>query len=168
VFDPHRPYQPNPLKQNPLTRVPFVVYPSCTLPIHRDTSAKPELSGSPTQLNCQPRYRPYNENTMSRRSKLKRNEPCPCLSGEKFKNCCSGKIDWETIVQKGLDYRPFLSVRGRNLQFVDRIAEALQFASATSCMVYIYSTSESTMQEKCVMNRRGSAEARFYLLSAGR
>ncbi len=72
---------------------------------------------------------PYNENTMSRRSKLKRNEACPCLSGEKFKNCCSGKIDWETIIQKGFDYRPFLSVRGRNLQFVNRIAEALQFGT---------------------------------------
>jgi hypothetical protein len=71
----------------------------------------------------------YNENTMSRQSKLKRNEPCPCLSGEKFKTCCSGKIDWETIIQKGIDYRPYLSVRGRNLQFVNRIAEALQLGT---------------------------------------
>jgi hypothetical protein len=66
---------------------------------------------------------------MSRQSKIKRNEPCPCLSGEKFKSCCSGKIDWEMIIQKGLNYRPFLSVRGRNLQFVSRIAEALQFGT---------------------------------------
>ncbi len=66
---------------------------------------------------------------MSRKSKLGRNEPCPCLSGEKFKNCCSGKIDWESIILKGLDQRPYLSVRGRNLLFVTRIAEVLQFGA---------------------------------------
>ncbi len=66
---------------------------------------------------------------MSRQSKLKRNEPCPCLSGAKFKSCCSGKIDWETIIQQGRDYRPYLSVRGRNLHFVNRIADALQFGT---------------------------------------
>lgn len=63
---------------------------------------------------------------MSRRSKIGRNDPCPCLIGEKYKNCCYGKVDWEAIIQKGLDYRPFLSVRGRNLHFVNRIADALQ------------------------------------------
>ena len=30
-FDPHRPYQPNRLKQNALTRFHFLVYLSCTL-----------------------------------------------------------------------------------------------------------------------------------------
>lgn len=73
--------------------------------------------------------RPYNEDAMSRQSKLSRNDPCPCLSGEKFKRCCSGKINWETIIQQGSDRRPYLSVRGRNLLFVARIAEALQFTS---------------------------------------
>ena len=65
---------------------------------------------------------------MSRISKVKPNEPCPCLSGEKFKRCCSGKIDWEAIIQsETADVRPYLSVRGRNLNFVARISEALQF-----------------------------------------
>lgn len=32
-------------------------------------------------------------------------------------------------MQKGHDYRPFLSVRGRNLQFAGRIADALQFGT---------------------------------------
>jgi hypothetical protein len=63
---------------------------------------------------------------MSRPSKIKRNEPCPCFSGEKFKNCCSGKVDWEAVKEKNLDCRRYLSVRGRNLYFVERMAEALQ------------------------------------------
>ena|GEM_PF-1052791 len=75
------------------------------------------------------RHTVYNDHAMSRESKLKRNDACPCLSGEKFKNCCSGKVDWETINQRGLDCRPHLSVRGRNLHFVNRIAEALQLGT---------------------------------------
>ena len=63
---------------------------------------------------------------MSRRSKIKRNQPCPCLSGKKFKNCCSGKVDWEAVIQQGDDYRPYLSIRGRNLYFANRISDALQ------------------------------------------
>jgi SEC-C motif-containing protein len=63
---------------------------------------------------------------MSRQSKIKRNEPCPCLSAEKFKNCCSGKVNWETIKEQNSDYRPYLSVRGRNLLFASRVAEVLQ------------------------------------------
>src|ERR1700687_2961691 len=66
---------------------------------------------------------------MSPRLKIGRNELCPCLTGEKYKTCCYGKVDWEAIMQQGHDYRPFLSVRGRNLQFVSRIAEALQFGT---------------------------------------
>jgi hypothetical protein len=63
---------------------------------------------------------------MSRRLKLNRNAPCPCNTGLKFKNCCAGKVDWEAIINEGGDFRPYLSVRGRNLYFVDRISEILQ------------------------------------------
>lgn len=63
---------------------------------------------------------------MSRRSKLGRNDACPCLSGDKFKNCCSGKVDWDSILQQGRDSRPYLSVRGRNLLFLEQISGALQ------------------------------------------
>jgi hypothetical protein len=66
---------------------------------------------------------------MSRQTKINRNDPCPCLGGEKFKKCCSGKIDWEAIIQHGRDYRPYLSVRGRNLHFINRIADALQLGT---------------------------------------
>ena len=48
------------------------------------------------------------------------------MSGKKFKRCCSGSVDWEAIVQQGRDYRDHLSIRGRNLYFASRIAEALQ------------------------------------------
>jgi hypothetical protein len=63
---------------------------------------------------------------MSRRSKINRNDPCPCLSGKKFKKCCFGKVDWETIIGEGRDCRPYFSIRGRNLFFTTQISEALQ------------------------------------------
>lgn len=66
---------------------------------------------------------------MSRPFKINRNEPCPCLTGKKYKNCCLGKVDWEKIHRQGWDIRPFLSIRGRNLHFTNRILEALQFDS---------------------------------------
>ncbi|MCH7979621.1 MAG: hypothetical protein IH935_11695, partial [Acidobacteria bacterium] len=49
------------------------------------------------------------------------------MSGKKFKRCCSGRVDWEAIVQQGRDYLlAHLSIRGRNLYFASRISEALQ------------------------------------------
>jgi hypothetical protein len=66
---------------------------------------------------------------MSRRSKINRNDPCPCLSGKKFKSCCSGKVAWDAIIQRGGDYRDHLSVRGRNLYFAARISDALQLGT---------------------------------------
>ena len=66
---------------------------------------------------------------MPDRSKIGRNDPCPCQSGKKFKHCCSGKVDWDTINQRGLDYRDHLSVRGRNLYFAALISDALQLDS---------------------------------------
>jgi len=47
-FDPHRPYQSNRLNQNVLSRVRFLVYLWCTLPIRPDTTAKLDLPGSLT------------------------------------------------------------------------------------------------------------------------
>jgi hypothetical protein len=58
--------------------------------------------------------------------KLHRNDPCPCLGGEKYKKCCLGKVDWETIRKHNVDVRPYLSVRGRNIIFANRISEILQ------------------------------------------
>lgn len=64
---------------------------------------------------------------MSPRSKIGRNESCPCLSGTKFKHCCEGTVDWSAILESGRDYRPYLSLRGRNLYFTKSICDALQF-----------------------------------------
>lgn len=63
---------------------------------------------------------------MTKRRKIARNDPCPCGSGKKYKQCCSGKVDWNDIFRIGKDWRPYLSIRGRNLYFVNRIAEILQ------------------------------------------
>lgn len=68
---------------------------------------------------------------MRRRIKVGKNDPCPCgrLSNgcpSKYKKCCEGKVDWEQIFQSGTDYIRHLSVRGRNLYFVNRLPEVLQ------------------------------------------
>ena len=63
---------------------------------------------------------------MPRERKIGRNDPCPCLSDKKFKNCCFGKVDWDAIIRDKLNPQPYLSVRGRNLWFTNRISEALQ------------------------------------------
>lgn len=65
---------------------------------------------------------------MNSRYKVNRNDQCPCNSGKKFKNCCLGKVDWETIAREGRDPRPYLSVRGRNLYFTARILDALELS----------------------------------------
>jgi hypothetical protein len=66
---------------------------------------------------------------MSNSYKIGANDQCPCYSGEKFKKCCSGKVDWQTIIRLGGDNVPHLAVRGRNLFFIQRILEALQIDS---------------------------------------
>jgi SEC-C motif len=60
------------------------------------------------------------------------NDPCPCLTGKKYKHCCRGKIDWEQILRSGRDYTDLISVRGRNLMFVEAIQDALQLDKETS------------------------------------
>ena len=57
-------------------------------------------------------------------SGLSRNADCPCGSGRKFKHCCLGTVDWNRIIKEGADRGPHLSVRGRNLAFIDKIADA--------------------------------------------
>lgn len=32
--------------------------------------------------------------------KIGRNDPCPCGSGKKFKNCCMNKKDWNKLIKK--------------------------------------------------------------------
>lgn len=54
------------------------------------------------------------------------NDQCPCLSGKKYKHCCRGKIDWEKILRSGHGSLEHMSVRGRNLLFVEAIHGALQ------------------------------------------
>jgi hypothetical protein len=58
--------------------------------------------------------------------KVQRNDPCPCGSGRKYKRCCAGRVDWTRVLRSGDDTSPLLSVRGRNLQFVEGMWGALQ------------------------------------------
>ncbi len=59
--------------------------------------------------------------------KLSRNSGCPCGSGIKYKKCCDGKIDWDSIVTgpAGI-YNRHLSLRGKNILFIESILAALQ------------------------------------------
>jgi hypothetical protein len=65
-------------------------------------------------------------------TKVGPNDPCPCWTGKKYKHCCRGKIDWEQILRSGRNYNDFISVRGRNLMFVEAIHDALQLDKETS------------------------------------
>ncbi len=64
-------------------------------------------------------------------NKIGRNEPCPCGSGKKYKHCCKNKINWNQIKKGESNVIPHLSIRGRNLLFVNKIAEVLQLDSIT-------------------------------------
>jgi hypothetical protein len=65
---------------------------------------------------------------VSRRFKIRRNDNCPCGSGKKYKKCCEGRVDWNSILRSETepDWRQYLSIRDRNIHFTNRIAEALQ------------------------------------------
>lgn len=66
---------------------------------------------------------------MSSKTKIKRNDLCPCGSGNKYKICCEAEVDWNKLLKEGLDVNPYFSIRGRNIQFIDKIFEALQIDS---------------------------------------
>jgi len=63
---------------------------------------------------------------MAKNRKISRNDLCPCGTGLKFKQCCYGKVDWNAIFRSGKDWRPYVSIRGRNIHFVNRLSEILQ------------------------------------------
>lgn len=56
--------------------------------------------------------------------KIGRNDYCPCGSGKKYKACCLGKRDWETILSRP-DFAMHLSLRGKNMFFLSAVAELL-------------------------------------------
>lgn len=65
---------------------------------------------------------------MGDKIKIGRNTPCPCGENRKYKNCCLGKISWETIIGSGNrdEFYRNLSVTGKNATFLSRICEAIQ------------------------------------------
>ena len=56
---------------------------------------------------------------------ISRNASCPCGTGKKYKHCCLGTVDWEQIERGNGDRYKHLSIRGRNLAFIDLICELL-------------------------------------------
>jgi hypothetical protein len=58
-------------------------------------------------------------------SGISRNASCPCGTGKKYKQCCLGKVDWDAIDLNGGDRNRHLSIRGRNLAFIELICELL-------------------------------------------
>lgn len=67
---------------------------------------------------------------MVKGEKIGRNSACPCYSGFKYKKCCLGSVDWDTLITKPLSVRiPYISLRGRNILFLERILASLQVDS---------------------------------------
>lgn len=73
---------------------------------------------------------------MSNTIKIGRNDLCPCGGGNKFKFCCEDKVDWNRILRSGEDYNRHLSIRGRNITFINKIADALQLDSLDKIQDY--------------------------------
>lgn len=73
---------------------------------------------------------------MSQTIKIGRNDFCPCGSGNKYKFCCESKLDWNRILKSDEDYNHHLSIRGRNLTFINRIADVLQLDSLNKIQDY--------------------------------
>jgi hypothetical protein len=70
--------------------------------------------------------KPVANRSERRGPKVQRNDPCPCGSLKKFKQCCLGRVAWNTLLRDGTDTTGLLTIRGRNLRFVEEIHAALQ------------------------------------------
>ncbi len=66
---------------------------------------------------------------MSLFRRTRSNDPCPCGSARKYKTCCRGKIDWDSIFRNNRDPVPYLSVRGRNIKFINEFTNILNLGS---------------------------------------
>ena len=63
---------------------------------------------------------------MERRRRVKRNDKCPCGSDKKYKHCCWGRVDWNSLFASHGDPIPHLSIRGKNIYFLHALAGILQ------------------------------------------
>ena len=59
--------------------------------------------------------------------KVGANEPCPCGRLKKYKDCCRGQVDWETMPSERSDLAiRHLTTRGKNQLFMNLVLDALQ------------------------------------------
>ena len=64
--------------------------------------------------------------------KIGANDACPCRDGIKYKRCCKGKVDWQSLFANGnTNPYEYMSIRGKNLFFLEKIAAILQLDQLT-------------------------------------
>ena len=71
-----------------------------------------------------------------RKDKIGRNELCPCGTGKKYKHCCLGNVDWDDIFRNQKDWRPHMSIRGRNIAFANRLGDILNLNNVNDIVDY--------------------------------
>lgn len=58
--------------------------------------------------------------------KIGRNDLCPCGERKKYKNCCLGRVDWDSLQREPLDVASrHLTMRGKNLVFLGSVVRVL-------------------------------------------
>ncbi|MEI6072394.1 MAG: hypothetical protein WCS31_11425 [Verrucomicrobiae bacterium] len=58
--------------------------------------------------------------------KIGRNDSCPCGAHAKYKNCCLGKVDWDTLQCEPLNVAArHMTIRGKNLTFLGSVLRSL-------------------------------------------
>lgn len=82
-----------------------------------------------------------------KRRRIGRNELCPCGTGKKYKHCCLGNVDWEDIFGNHKDWRPHMSIRGRNIAFTNRLGEILNLNTVNDLKDYKKGFTDRAVQE---------------------
>src|SRR5438132_9437395 len=67
-----------------------------------------------------------------------RNAQCLCGSGKKYKHCCLGKVDWNSLSRQPMTIQTrYLTVRGKNQLFMAVLGKVLQLDKIDQPASYI-------------------------------